>query len=123
MTKITYRLAESFVGDDYREVDYPTMKLARKALAERIEDLLADDYVVLRVHDTGATFTHPDADYAGQVAARLFIEEVRPLRTVDITGMSREDFERLLDTSTAEIEDGDYDWSPNSYVHGVRDYQ
>jgi hypothetical protein len=80
--------------DQAQDEELPTLRLAERALAERVADLVADDFVVVRLGIDHATLTHPDE---GKV--ELFIEEGRAVPLVTVTvpqDCTFEDFCALL---------------------------
>lgn len=108
-----YYLVESNALEESEE-QFASLERAQAALAARVEDLLADDFEITGRTDYSARLV----DAQGESASLHIVEaQAKPLCTIDITGMSREEFDALLDDPGAFLD------AAEVYVNGQRYYQ
>jgi hypothetical protein len=92
MSKLTYYLVESNPLEE-DERSFSTLARAQAALAERVTDLVADDFEVTGRTDYSARLVDAQGE---SVSLHIVEATVEPLTLTDCTGWSREQFESFL---------------------------
>lgn len=104
MTTVSYRywLIEAPLSypDDAQDMELPTLRLAESALLDRVSDLVADDFTIVRQGPEHATLKSPEGE-----TVRLFIEEGRatPLVLTDATDFSPDQMADYLGISPDDL--------------------